>query len=141
MSLLIIILFRRNQQVSLVLPIPQGCHTISFFTGAEVPTSLLASNNLFCLPSQTYVQRGILSNFCFFFAFSTNPPSPPDVSNAGLFRNSAEGETMVLAACFDEPVTYLICSIRIYRDEPIHFSYSTIAPVCFLFRAPPSFPS
>ena len=35
---------------------------------------------------------------------------------------------MVLSACFDED-TYLICSLRIYAPEPIHFTFSSVAPV------------
>ena len=65
-----------------------------------------------------------LSLFCL-FNFSTCA----ELSNTALFRNSADGESMVLSACFEEEVTYMFCSIRFFRFESIHFSFSTVAPV------------
>ena len=57
----------------------------------------------------------------------------PGLSNAAAFRNSEEGETMIISACFEEEVTYMFCSIRMYRGlKPVYFSFSTTTPVCTL---------
>ena len=123
-----------NQRVGMVLPVPEGCHTLSFAISAEIPTTLNVGQHLFCLPSQTNAANG------FFFLFYPLFPYLPlhlsfysELRNTNLFRNSADGETMVLSACFEEEINYVFCSIRFFRDQNIHFSFSTVAPVC-IFR-------
>ena len=39
---------------------------------------------------------------------------------------------MVLAACFEEEVTYMFCSIRFFRPNLLHFQFSTVASVFFI---------
>ena len=48
-----------------------------------------------------------------------------------MLRIASNGQTMVLSTCFEEEVTYMICTLRIIEPEPVHFSFSSVAQVIF----------
>ena len=89
------------------------CHTISFVFQVKEPTIWVSHTPPFWITKSKLKPQSKNADF----------------SNAGIFRISTSGQTIVLTACFEEDVTYLFCSLRIFEPEPVHFSFSTQSAV------------
>ena len=67
--------------------------------------------------------------YCWFYCLFRKLTLLKETSNAAIFSVASNGQTKTISACFEEEITYMFCSLRILRDTPIHFSFSTVAPV------------
>ena len=121
----------RYQQAGIVLPVDSGCKTVTIATAIEIPTSATQSTFLFCYPPRTTAPRKIYSFFFLITIFSSFFLSSATTDNVGLFQTGINGQTLSITACFDEPA-YLRCTLRLITTQPVHFSFSTSAPVCAL---------